>query len=236
MCPLIGLVGNYNPETPAHQAIPLVLPRAAEELGLAVSFEWVPTEEISSIEHISRFDGVWCVPGSPYRSIDGALTAIRFAREHGVPFLGTCGGFQHAVLEYARNVLGWADAEHSEMSPEAARPVITMLECSLVEVQGAVRLFPGTLIAKAYAAEEAFEGYRCRYGLNPEYQAALTEGPLRVSAVDEFGDIRALELVGHPFFVATLFQPERAALSVRRAPLVEAFVRACALAGSSKAG
>jgi len=65
------------------------------------------------------FDGFWCVPASPYRDIDGALRAIRFAREQRRPFLGTCGGFQHAVLEYARNVLGWADAEHGELAPNA---------------------------------------------------------------------------------------------------------------------
>lgn len=225
---VIGLIGDYNPSVPAHQAIAPALQLAAGALHIDVGFEWIPTETVTSTQQLPRFAGLWCVPASPYRSMDGALLAIRYARERGVPFLGTCGGFQHAVVEYARNVLGWADAEHAETAPGAARSVISALECPLVEATGSVRLFPGTRIASAYGAAEASEGYRCRFGLNPEFQAALVNGPLRASADDETGEVRAVELDGHPFFVATLFQPERAALAGRSAPLVVSFARACA--------
>src|SRR5262245_29707026 len=119
----IGLVGDYNEAVPAHQAIPRALVFAADALALTVQAEWLPTEEIRE-EQLTVFDGLWCVPASPYRSMEGALRAIRFAREQHRPFLGTCGGFQHAIVEYARSVLGWADAEHAETAPEAARPVI----------------------------------------------------------------------------------------------------------------
>lgn len=225
---VIGLVGDCDPSVPAHQAIPLALGQAGEALGFEVRFEWIPTDEIRSVSRLSGFDGLWCVPASPYRSMDGALLAIRHAREGAVPFLGTCGGFQHAVVEYARNVLGWADADHAETAPDAARAVIAPLACALVETMGPVRLFPGTRIAAAYGATETREGYRCRYGLNPEFQAALVAGPLRAAADDATGEVRAVELDGHPFFVATLFQPERAALTGRTPPLVAAFARACA--------
>ena len=224
----VGLIGDYNQSVPAHQAIPLALQCAAEELKIEVAFEWVPTDEIVSVSRISRFDGLWCVPASPYRSTEGALLAIRHARESRVPFLGTCGGVQHAVIEYARNVLGWANAEHAETAPDAARAVISPLECALVEATGSVRLFPGTRIALAYGVSETTEGYRCRYGLNPEFQAALVAGPLRAAADDETREVRAVELDGHPFFVATLFQPERVALKGQSAPLVVAFVGASA--------
>jgi len=224
----IGLIGDYNASVPAHQAIPAALQGAAEVCDMAVEFEWVPTEEVVTLSRISRFDGLWCVPASPYRSMEGALLAIRHAREAVVPFLGTCGGFQHAVLEYARNVLGWRDAEHAETAPDAARAVISPLACALVETTGTVRLFPGSRIAAAYGSDETTEGYRCRYGLNPTFRAELVAGPLRVTADDETGEVRAVELEGHPFFVATLFQPERVALKGQAAPLVEAFVRTCA--------
>lgn len=159
----------------------------------------------------------------------GALIAIRFARENRVPFLGTCGGFQHAIIEYARNVLGWTDAEHAETAPRAARPVITPLACELVEATDSVRFQPGSRIASYYGSEVATEGYRCRYGLNPELQAALLlSGPLRAGARDAAGEVRAVELDEHPFFLATLFQPERAALHGRVPPLVAAFVRSSA--------
>jgi CTP synthase (UTP-ammonia lyase) len=225
----IGLIGDYDRSVPAHQAIPLALKLAADALRVEAGFEWIPTEEISAASRVSRFDGLWCVPASPYRSADGALLAIRHARESAVPFLGTCGGFQHAIVEYARNVLGWADADHAETAPNSARAVISSLQCALVEATGSVRLFAGTRIAAAYGASEATEGYRCRYGLNPEFRAALVAGPLRAAADDETGEVRAVELDHHPFFVATLFQPERAALKGRSAPLVGSFLEACAL-------
>lgn len=225
---MLGLVGDYDATVPAHQAIPVALQRAAEALQLEAAFEWVATEEIVAASRVAAFDGLWCVPASPYRSMDGALLAIRHARENAVPFLGTCGGFQHAIVEYARNVLGWADAEHGETTPGASRAVISALECALVEATTSVRLFPGSRVAAAYAADRTTEGYRCRYGLNPEFQAALTAGPLRAAAADDSGEVRAVELDAHPFFVATLFQPERAALAGKPAPLVAAFVKACA--------
>lgn len=223
----IGLVGDHGESVPAHRAIPIALGYAAEQTGSAVDFQWIPTEQIDSVERVTGFDGLWCVPASPYRSMDGALLAIRHARESATPFLGTCGGFQHAIVEYARNVLGWADADHAETAPDAERAVISPLACSLVEATDAVRFVPGTRIAAAYGTEEATEGYRCRYGLNAAFQAHLLAGPLRAAASDASGEIRAVELDGHPFFVATLFQPERAALRGDAAPLANAFVRAC---------
>lgn len=89
----IGLVGDFNADVPAHQAIPLALQRAAEANHVSVGFEWLPTPLIGSGAQLAGFDGLWCVPASPYLDMQGALTAIRFAREHRVPFLGTCGDF-----------------------------------------------------------------------------------------------------------------------------------------------
>jgi CTP synthase (UTP-ammonia lyase) len=229
--PSIALIGDYQASVTAHQAIPLALQLAGERLGIATSFEWIPTDEIHSTTRVAKFDGVWCVPASPYRSTEGALTAIRFARETRLPYLGTCGGFQHAVLEYARNVLGWADAEHAETAPDARRAVIAPLECSLVEVADTVKLRPGTRIREIYGRSAIVEGYRCRYGLNPEFLAHITAGDLYIAAEDAKGEVRALELRNHPFFIATLFQPERAALRGECPPLGVAFVQACASRG-----
>lgn len=224
----IGLIGDFDASVPAHQAIPRAVALAADVLGVSATTEWIPTTEIRDDVRVAPFDGLWCVPASPYRSMDGALRAIRFAREELRPYLGTCGGFQHAVIEYARNVLGWDDAEHAESAPEASRQVISPLACALVEVTDVIRFRAGSRIAAAYGCAEAEEGYHCRYGLNPLFRDTLVSGPLRIAAEDAAGDVRAVELDGHPFFVATLFQPERAALSGRIPPLVTAFVRAAA--------
>lgn len=222
----IGLIGERDDTVPAHQAIPLSLNQAATSLGVAIAFEWLPTDQILSVDSLTGFDAIWCVPATPYLSMDGALLAIQYAREKQLPFLGTCGGFQHAIIEYARNVLGWARADHAESSPDTTLPLISPLACSLVETSEKVTIFQDSSLAGIYGTLEIVEGYRCRYGLNPEFSEALLKGPLRGAADDSTGEIRAVELSGHPFFFATLFQPERAALKGAVSPLVRAFVQA----------
>ena len=224
----VGLVGDRSDSVLAHQAIPQALENAADTLGIAAAYEWVPTERIRSASRVASFDGLWCVPGSPYRSMEGALVAIRCAREGRIPFLGTCGGFQHAVIEYARNVLGWQHATHGETNSTATLAVISPLSCGIIDGSGSIQLLAGTRLAAAYGVDEVTEEYLCSYGVNPDFRASLVAGPLREAARDDTGDLRGVELDDHPFFVATLFQPERAALRGRPAPLVAAFLAACA--------
>ena len=224
----IALVGDYNPNVIAHRAIPEALRLSAKRLGVELVPEWVHTTSIgSAAEEVSGHAGIWCVPASPYTSMAGALAAIRFARESPRPFLGTCGGFQHAVLEYTRNVLGYAGADHAETSTDAAMPVIARLSCSLVEKAGGVFFRDGSRLQAIYGDNHAEEEYHCNFGVNPEY-VGLLAGPsgLRVAATDAAGEVRAVELAGHPFFVATLFQPERSGLRGVEHPLVSAFVAA----------
>jgi CTP synthase (UTP-ammonia lyase) len=224
----IALIGDYDPQVTAHQAIPVALGMAAEHTGKHLQFQWLATDRITADTPLDDFDGFWCVPATPYRDMDGALRAIRFAREQQRPFLGTCGGFQHAVLEFARNVLGWEDAEHGETSPDATRALLTPLTCALVEAVDSIHLVEGSLIAKAYENAEIREGYRCRYGVNPEFERQLLTQQLHAVGHDSAGGLRAVELKDHPFFVATLFQPERAALKGLLPPLVKALIEACA--------
>jgi len=226
-CVEIALVGDFDSSVPAHQAIPRALNNVAAKLGIELAIQWMPTQQIDSETMLHRFHGFWCVPASPYRNMEGALRAIQFARERQVPFLATCGGFQHAVIEYARNVLGWSDSEHAETSPHASRKVIAPLSCQLVEKTGTVNVVPNTRLAQAYGKTEITEGYRCRFGLTPQFADSLLKGPLVAVAFDSQREVRAIELKGHPFFVATLFQPERAALKGEPVPLAESFVRAC---------
>lgn len=221
----IALVGDYNHDVPAHQAIPLAIDDAAAVLDITADYDWLATTESTSPEDLVGYDAIWLVPASPYKNADAAFIAARYARENSVPFLGTCGGFQHALIEYARNVLGWQDAAHAE-TDTVGRMVIAPLTCSLVEVADTIELRANTLIAKAYGQEEIEEEYRCNYGVSPEFAQELEKGDMRVTGWDAQGEIRAVELVTHPFFVATLFQHERAALAGRPAPLVQALLRA----------
>ena len=221
----IALVGDYNAGVTAHQAIPLAIDDAAAVLELVADYDWLSSTEITSAEDLVGYDAIWVVPASPYKSTEGALIAIRYARENSIPFLGTCGGFQHATLEYARNLRGRSEAAHAE-TDTTGRMVIAPLTCSLVEKTDEIELRPNTLIAKAYGQAVISEGYHCNYGIAESFAVELESGDLRVTGWDDNGDIRAVELVTHPFFVATLFQHERGALAGKPVPLVQAMLRA----------
>ena len=221
----VALVGDYNSTVIAHQAIPLALDNAAEYVGVTVDYDWLPTPEVTSPEDLVGYDAIWCVPASPYQNEDGAFLAIRYARENQIPFLGTCGGFQHAIIEYARNVLDWDDAGHAETNREG-RLVIGPLSCSLVEKSDAIELKPGSLIAEAYGWSQIEEGYHCNYGIADFFADQMETSELQPTGWDKQGEIRVVELRGHPFFVGTLFQHERNALKSMPSPLVEALLKA----------
>ena len=236
LMPHIALIGDYDPTVTAHQAIPRALALAATLLEGRVDWDWIRTDSLDAdpLAILAPYSAFWVVPASPYASFEGALAAIRFARESGRPFLGTCGGFQHAIIEHARNVLGLDGAAHAELAPGHAGAVIVPLTCSLVEETGRVWPVPGSQFAGFCGEDPLIERYHCRYGLAPDHLARLASGSLQVSARDEAGEVRALELVDHPFFHATLFQPERSALDGLTHPLIAAFVGAVTAAAPSR--
>jgi CTP synthase (UTP-ammonia lyase) len=223
----IALIGDHNESVVAHRAIPIALGMAVEALHADVSWDWLHTRTITGEVHrqLEPYAGVWCVPGSPYENMRGALAAIRCARTTCRPFLGTCGGFQHALIEYAEAVWDIA-AAHPEANSDAEDAVVAPLMCALVDVKGALHFEPDSRLAKIYGNSIATEEYHCSFGLNPLYMDRFDSGPLKIAARDDEGGVRAVELDGHPFFIGTLFQPERRALRNHLPPLVKAFVAA----------
>jgi CTP synthase (UTP-ammonia lyase) len=232
----IGVIGDPSPEVRAHVALPKVVDQAAERLGIRVDHHWFPTGVLAGkLMELDECDGLWCVPGSPYVNMEAALEAIRFARERRRPFLGTCGGFQHALIEFGRNVLGLADADHAESNPGSSRLLITPLSCSLVGRSGTIRLVPESRAHAIYGRSETAEEYHCNYGLNSKYRSRLEEAGLRTSGVDEEGAVRIVELPEYPFYLATLFQPELSSTPDNPHPIIVAFVQAAALASPARA-
>jgi CTP synthase (UTP-ammonia lyase) len=228
MCRL-ALIGDYNTQVVAHVAIPRALEMARSELGVRLDWEWIGTEQIHDVSRqLAGYAGIWVVPASPYKNMQGALTAIRYARETQVPFLGTCGGFQHALIEFARDVAGIAGADHAETNASAADIVVTKLSCSLVEQSGEIVFAPGSRLHEIFQGRPARGEYRCSYGFNPAYRPQFESAGLCFTGFDFTGEIRAAELPSHPFFIGTLFQPERSALRGEPHPLIRAFVRAAA--------
>jgi CTP synthase (UTP-ammonia lyase) len=221
----IALVGDRSPNVASHTRIPLLLDALATRDRLALDAYWVPSEDAGIEGTMRGFDAVWVVPGSPYRSEAGALAAIRTAREDGIPFLGTCGGFQHALLEYARGVCGLTRVAHAENDPDADDLLIEPLSCSLVGHEATVTVEPGSLAQSVMGAEKTVERYFCAYGPSRHLDTLRAHG-LRFSGHDEDGHVRIAELPGHPFFLATLFQPELSGEDSRPHPIVRALARA----------
>ncbi len=226
----IGVVGDYQPSNETHLATTAALGHAGDAAGLSIDVSWIGTTDVGSDPEttLRDFHGLVIAPGSPYKSMDGALQAIRIARTKDLPLLATCGGFQHVVIEFARHVLGFSDAHHAEYDPYASTLFVTPLSCSLAGQQMAVELEPGTFAARAYQSTTATERYYCNFGLNPEYLPSLQAGGLVVSGVDKDTEVRVMELPGHRFYVATLFVPQASSSPDRPHPLVGSFVQAAA--------
>jgi CTP synthase (UTP-ammonia lyase) len=220
MPPAIALIGDYNRHVTARTAIP-----KACQLALSpINYSWIATAAVEeNPTQLKEFSGIWLVPGSPYTSMQGALVAVQFARENRLPFLGTCGGFQHALIEYARNVCGDKNANHAETAADSADLIITPLVCSLIEKNGEITFTPGSLLHTILNGETAAEAYHCQYGLNQAWQKRLEDAGLHFTGFDENDSVRAFEFPDHPFFVGTLFQTERAALQGKQHPIVAAF-------------
>jgi CTP synthase (UTP-ammonia lyase) len=220
----IGIIGDYNPSNPTHIATDQGIGHAA---GLfpthTVKAIWLPTDQRHPFD---CFQGLICSPGSPYKSFQGVLRGIQCARENRIPFLGTCGGSQHLVLEYARNVMGIQEASHAESDPYASCLFITPLSCSLVGKTMEVTVKPGSRAAAIYKNIRGAEMYYCNFGLNPAYQEQLESAGLEISGADEAGEARIMELPGHPFFIGTLFVPQANSTKDHPHPIVAEFLRA----------
>jgi CTP synthase (UTP-ammonia lyase) len=231
MTPRIALVGDYSADVIAHRAIPRALELAMAAEAQPVEWAWVHTTSIrNAASDLAGYSAVWVVPASPYAAVEGALSAITWARETKRPLLGSCGGFQHMLIELARNCAGIANADHGETNPSGDELVVAALACALVEQNGTLRFATGSRLRSWYGRDTCTEGYHCRYGLNTAYRSRLEAVGLRFTAFDDEGELRAAELDDeiHPFFIGTLFQSERGALRGETPPLARALVRAAA--------
>jgi CTP synthase len=239
----IAVTGKYTHLKDAYLSIIEAFRHAGSELETRVSIRWIEAEDLAREDAASRLAGVHgvLVPGGfGERGAEGKIRAAQFARENDVPFLGICYGFQLAVVEYARNVVGLKEANTTENDPETPHPVICILPEQLAVTgmggtmrlgTSAVRLAPGTLAHRLYGGPDAFERHRHRYEVNPVYVDRLQEAGLVFSGrmADRPGDkpiMEVLELPAHPFYVGGQFHPEFTSRPGRPNPLFAGFVRA----------
>jgi CTP synthase (UTP-ammonia lyase) len=245
----IGILGDFNSEFPSHHATNHALQHAAVKVGLKVESQWIPTPSLTAPgaeKVLESFDGLWASPGSPYKSFDGMLKGIEFARRRDWPFLGTCGGFQYALIEFARNVLGIADADSAENNSSSKNIVIYPVACAVPNRKDAapklsgkvpeIRLRPGSYLQSFYGKDKEVvtEEFFCNFEINPDYEWCAMEAGFPVVARGAQGEIRALESPTHRFFIATLFQPQLSSTEEHPHPVILAFIQAAADWGRKK--
>ncbi|MBO8472426.1 MAG: CTP synthase [Bacteroidetes bacterium] len=235
----VGLVGKYVELQDAYKSIleSFIHAGAANECKVIVhSIHSEYINESNVEEKLSSMDGVLVAPGFGERGIEGKITAIKYAREHGIPFFGICLGMQMCVVEFARDVLGYADAMTTEVNPSTSHPVIDLMEeQKSTTIKGGTmrlgayecRLKPGTLAYRIYGKEVVSERHRHRYELNSYYVEDLEKGGLVASGKNpETGLVEVVELPSHPFFIGVQFHPELKSTPENPQPIFVAFVQA----------
>lgn len=245
----IGILGDFNTEFRSHHATNDALQHAAHKLKITVESEWLPTPALTAPnaeKKLETFDGLWASPGSPYKSFDGMLKGIEFARRRDWPFLATCGGFQYTFIEFARNVLHLADADTAENNSASKNIVIYPVDCAVPnrkdnapKLSGPIpeiRLRPGSYLQTYYDKDQetVTEEFFCNFEINPEFEWATMDAGFPVVARGPNGEIRAIESPAHRFFLATLFQPQLSSTERKPHPVVLAFVQAAADWGKKK--
>ena len=235
----IGILGDFNPEFRSHHATNESLQHAAAKLNLPVESAWISTPSVlepDAQRMLESFDGIWAAPGSPYKSFEGMLKGIEFARRRDWPFLGTCGGFQYALIECARNVLGIKDADTAENNSGSKNILIYPVACAVPKrakdapkLSGPIpeiQLRPGSYLQSFYMKDTVEEEFFCNFEVNPDYEWAAMEAGFPVVARGPQGEIRAIESPTHLFYIATLFKPQLSSKPKKPHPLVLAFVQA----------
>lgn len=225
----VAVIGDYDPQFPPQATLGTALRHAAAVLDLEVTETWIPTKTLAESDASSilqDFDGIFGGPGD-VRELEGTLKGIRFAREGNKPYLGTCAGFQYAVIEFARNVLGIADTTSAEFG-SASRLILTPLACNIAGEKMTVNIQPNSLARNLYNSNTVVEEYFCHFGINPAYRNSLIEAGMRISGTDQDGEPRIFELPSHPCFIASLFVPQTSSTSDRPHPLIKGFLEICA--------
>jgi CTP synthase len=235
----IALVGKYVELQDAYISVAESLKHAGIYNDVKVEIDWINSEDVNddnAKEILKNADGILVPGGFGDRGIEGKISAIKYARENKVPFLGICLGMQLSVVEFARHVVGMKDAHSSELNPETQYPVIDLMaeQEDIEEMGGTMRLgvypckiYEGTKAYEAYGEALVYERHRHRYEFNNEYRDVLTKAGLVISGISP--DERLVEIVelkDHPWFVAGQFHPEFKSRPTRPQPLFREFIKA----------
>jgi CTP synthase len=235
----IGMVGKYVDLHDAYLSVAEALTHGGIGNNVKVDIKWIDSETITPetvCEILSDVDGILVPGGFGQRGIEGKITAIRYARENNVPFLGICLGMQLAIVEYSRNILGLSDANSAEFDPQSKNHVIDLMpeQKDVVQLGGTMRLgkYPcklseGTKAAKLYGEPLIYERHRHRFEVNNDYRDRLEQaGMVFAGKSPDNHIVEMMELPNHPWFMGSQFHPEFKSRPNRPHPLFKGFVGA----------
>ena len=245
----VGLVGKYVGLHDAYLSVAEALKHGAIENDVRVNIKWIQSDEVSGMVGetlLADLDGILVPGGFGGRGVEGKVESIRFARERNIPFLGICLGLQCAVIEYARNVMGLAQANSTEFAPTSPDPVIALMEEQegLSQKGGTMRLglYPaklaeGSLARELYGEEVVYDRHRHRLEVNNRYREQLEAAGMRLSGLSPDRNlVEFIELPDHPFFIATQAHPELGSRPSLAHPLFKGFMEAAATHSNSRLG
>jgi CTP synthase (UTP-ammonia lyase) len=225
----IALLGDFDPSYNTLQAINNTFAPLKKHFNRDIQFDWFDTDKFDYQKAFNEgYAGLWITPGSPYRDMENVLNAISYTRKNKIPTFGNCGGFQHMAIEFARNVCHIKNADHQETNPAGEELIIVKLACSLVEQSENLKIIRKDSLLRQIIGKDQFIGrYFCSYGVNEHYQKTLESNGLIFTAESEDGQKRAFELMSHPFFLGTLFQPALSSGENEVNPVIVEFVKRC---------
>jgi CTP synthase len=243
----IGIVGKYIDLPDAYLSVVEALRHSGRTSRVEVNIRWIAAENIDGMlvdSYLEDLDGILVPGGFGIRGIEGKIQAVRYAREHNVPFLGLCLGLQCAVIEYSRNVLGLKKAHSSEFDPLTPDPVIDLMETQkdVSDKGGTMRLgvYPaklenGSLARSLYGSEVVYERHRHRWEVNNSYRQALADGGMSLSGTSPDNRlVEFIEIADHPYFIATQAHPELVSRPDAPHPLFDGFVAAAKAAATAQ--
>jgi CTP synthase len=243
----IGLIGKYVELQDAYKSIIESFIHAGAANECKVNIEWIHSESftVNNIkDKLHNLDGVLVAPGFGERGIEGKIAAVKYVRENNIPFFGICLGMQMAVIEYARNVLGWSDAHSTEMDPNTTHPVIDLMQDQHdVENKGGTMrlgayncdLVKDTLAYSIYSKKRIAERHRHRWEFNDAYKKDFEDNGMLISGVNPDNKlVEIIEFPAHPFFIGVQFHPELKSTVLEPHPLFVSFVKAAMTFSSNK--